>query len=99
MDFSIGSRARRLASMGIASNIGTLHSFYKVLDITLIKVALAFINDPCASTHGSINASSIFISPSGEWKLGGFELCSNPKDEAATLYVSVIVNTSVVFTV
>ncbi|KXN90149.1 N-terminal kinase-like protein [Leucoagaricus sp. SymC.cos] len=51
-----------------------------------ISVALTFLNDPCASTHGRICSHSIFISPSGEWKLGGFELLSNPKDEAAVLY-------------
>ncbi|KAF8637981.1 hypothetical protein AX16_010613 [Volvariella volvacea WC 439] len=51
-----------------------------------ISVALSFINEPCVSTHGNVQINSIFISPSGEWKLGGFELCSNAKDEAAILY-------------
>jgi SCY1-like protein 1 len=50
-------------------------------------VALAFINDSCASTHGNINVNSIFISPSGEWRLGGFEVLSTPKEENAVLYV------------
>ena len=52
------------------------------------QVALAFLNDQCFSTHGKICISSIFLSPSGEWKLGGFELFSSPKDESALLYVS-----------
>lgn len=52
-----------------------------------ISVALTFLNDPCASTHGRISTHSIFISPSGEWKLGGFEILSNPKDDTAVLYV------------
>ncbi|KAF8813689.1 ARM repeat-containing protein [Phlegmacium glaucopus] len=51
-----------------------------------ISVALAFLNDQCVSTHGKISISSIFLSPSGEWKLGGFELFSSPKDENALLY-------------
>lgn len=51
------------------------------------QVALAFINDSCASTHGNINVNSIFISPSGEWRLGGFEVLSTPKEENAVLYV------------
>ncbi|KAI0043803.1 ARM repeat-containing protein [Auriscalpium vulgare] len=51
-----------------------------------ISTALAFVNDPCNSTHGSIRAGSIFLSTSGEWKLGGFELLSSPTDEAAVLY-------------
>ena len=53
-----------------------------------MQVALAFVNDPAASTHGNVCVHSVFISPSGEWKLGGFETLSNAKDEAAVLYVS-----------
>ncbi|KAF4599678.1 hypothetical protein EYR40_006777 [Pleurotus pulmonarius] len=51
-----------------------------------VSVALAFVNDSCASTHGNIRIGSIFITPSGEWKLGGFEVLSNPKDPASVLY-------------
>jgi SCY1-like protein 1 len=51
------------------------------------QVGLAFVNDAAASTHGNVCVHSIFISPSGEWKLGGFELLSSPKDEGAVLYV------------
>jgi len=40
------------------------------------------------STHGNLHVNAVFLSPSGEWKLGGFELFSNPKDtESAVLYV------------
>ena len=52
------------------------------------QVALAFLNDQCFSTHGKISISAIFLLPSGEWKLGGFEIFSTPKDEGALLYVS-----------
>lgn len=51
------------------------------------QVALAFLNDSCASTHGNVRVDSVFLSPSGEWKLGGFEMLSNPKDDTAILYV------------
>jgi SCY1-like protein 1 len=51
------------------------------------QVALAFLNDACESTHGNIRIDSVFISPSGEWRLGGLELFSSAKDEAAVLYV------------
>ncbi|KAF9518113.1 hypothetical protein BS47DRAFT_1338700 [Hydnum rufescens UP504] len=51
-----------------------------------IVIALAFVNDTCQSTHGNVRTDSIFISPSGEWKLGAFELLSNAKDDAAVLY-------------
>ncbi|EPQ57591.1 ARM repeat-containing protein [Gloeophyllum trabeum ATCC 11539] len=52
-----------------------------------ITVALAFVNGPCASTHGNVRVQSIFISPSGEWKLGGFEALSNHKDDMNGYYV------------
>ena len=51
------------------------------------QIALAFVNEACASTHGNVRVDSIFISPSGEWKLGGFEVLSSPKDDSAVLYV------------
>ncbi|KAG9310689.1 hypothetical protein JVU11DRAFT_9282 [Chiua virens] len=53
-----------------------------------ISVALAFINDSAGSTHGSVRPDTIFISPSGEWKLGGFEILSNPKDDNPVLYLN-----------
>ena len=64
--------------------------FYEALvpDQYNSQVALAFLNDQCFSTHGKISISAIFLLPSGEWKLGGFELFSTPKDEGALLYVS-----------
>ncbi|KAH7099222.1 ARM repeat-containing protein [Auriculariales sp. MPI-PUGE-AT-0066] len=51
-----------------------------------VSVALAFINDSAGSTHGAIRVDSVLITPSGEWKLGGFDLLSSPKDDAAVLY-------------
>ncbi|KAG9308080.1 hypothetical protein JVU11DRAFT_12591 [Chiua virens] len=37
-------------------------------------------------THGSVRPNAFFISPSGEWRLGGFEVLSNPKDNNPVLY-------------
>lgn len=51
-----------------------------------VSVALAFINDSASSTHGNVCPKSIFITPAGEWKLGGFEVLSNPRDDLAVLY-------------
>ena len=31
---------------------------------------------------------AVFLAASGEWRLGGFEVLSAPKDETAVLYVS-----------
>lgn len=57
----------------------------------VLQVALSFINDQAMSTHGKLTVDSIFISPSGEWKLGGFELLSNSRDESPLLYVSYLI--------
>ncbi|KAI0915763.1 hypothetical protein AcV5_003595 [Taiwanofungus camphoratus] len=51
-----------------------------------VSVALAFVNESCASTHGNVRVDSIFISVSGEWKLGGFDVLSSATDETAVLY-------------
>jgi SCY1-like protein 1 len=56
-----------------------------------VAIALAFINTTCASTHGNICIDSIFLSPSGEWRIGGFEVLSSTKDENPVLFVSPIV--------
>lgn len=53
-----------------------------------VATALAFVNESCASTHGNLHVDSIFVASSGEWRLGGFELLSSAKDDAAVLYVS-----------
>ena len=37
--------------------------------------------------HGSIRASSVFTSESGEWKLGGFDVLSSMKEDDAVIYV------------
>ncbi|KAG1738786.1 hypothetical protein EDB19DRAFT_1982454 [Suillus lakei] len=51
-----------------------------------ISVALAFLNDSASSTHGNVRPNAIFITPSGEWKLGGFEVLSSPKDDLSVIY-------------
>lgn len=51
-----------------------------------IASTLAFINEEAHSVHGNIRLSSIFISQSGEWRLGGLELLSSMKEEDAIIY-------------
>ncbi|EJU03966.1 ARM repeat-containing protein [Dacryopinax primogenitus] len=51
-----------------------------------VCVALAFINDAGGSAHGNVRTDSVFVSTTGEWKLGGFEVLSQPKDDQAVLY-------------
>ncbi|KAI1270695.1 ARM repeat-containing protein [Xylariaceae sp. FL1019] len=51
-----------------------------------IARTIKFINDEGSSIHGSLRVSSIYTSESGEWKLGGFEVLSNVKDDEAIVY-------------
>ncbi|KIY53084.1 ARM repeat-containing protein [Fistulina hepatica ATCC 64428] len=50
-----------------------------------VAVALAFLNDSELS-HCCLGVPSIYVSPSGEWRLGGFELMSNTRDETSVIY-------------
>ncbi|KAI0179554.1 ARM repeat-containing protein [Hypoxylon sp. FL1284] len=51
-----------------------------------IARTVKFINDEGSSIHGSLRVASIYTSESGEWKLGGFEILSNVKDDDAIIY-------------
>jgi SCY1-like protein 1 len=53
----------------------------------LAKRTLKFINNEASSIHGNVKVASIYTSESGEWKLGGFEVLSNVKDDEAIIYV------------
>ena len=37
--------------------------------------------------HGNVRTSSVFISQSGEWRLGGLEILSSMKEDDANIYV------------
>lgn len=49
---------------------------------------IKFINNEASSVHGSLKVASVFTTESGEWKLGGFEVLSNVKEDDAVIYVS-----------
>jgi SCY1-like protein 1 len=49
---------------------------------------IKFINDEASSVHGALRVGSIYTGESGEWKVAGFEVLSNMKDDDAIIYVS-----------
>lgn len=51
-----------------------------------VAKTLKFINDEATSVHGSIRASSIYTSESGEWKIGGLEILSSMKEDDAVIF-------------
>ena len=59
------------------------HNMLKVRQNTL-----GFVNEEALSVHGNVRTSSIFISQSGEWRLGGLEVLSSMKEDDAVIYVS-----------
>ncbi|KAJ1659668.1 Nuclear aminoacylation-dependent tRNA export pathway component [Dispira simplex] len=48
----------------------------------LYKIARAvqFLNEDCKFVHGNVRPVSVFVTPAGEWLLGGFEVLGNPID-------------------
>ncbi|TPX45292.1 hypothetical protein SeLEV6574_g03948 [Synchytrium endobioticum] len=43
--------------------------------------AIHFINTDCALVHGNLLRSSVFVTPAGEWKLGGWDLCCSLQED------------------
>lgn len=68
--------------IGRHSEIGIRASTYAHVQRTI-----KFINDEASSVHGSLKVASVYTTESGEWKLGGFEVLSNVKDDDAVIYV------------
>lgn len=58
--------------------------------LTTCQRTLKFINDEASSIHGNMRVGSIYTSESGEWKIGGFEVLSNVKDDDAIIYVGAL---------
>lgn len=51
-----------------------------------IANGIKFLNQDAQAFHGNLRISSVFISRSGEWKLGGMEVLSPLSDELAPLW-------------
>ncbi|KAG1766920.1 hypothetical protein EV702DRAFT_1148475 [Suillus placidus] len=75
-----------LALSQSSSNVPREREDWLIWGLHRISVALAFLNDSASSTHGNVRPSAVFITPSGEWKLGGFEVLSNPRDDLSVIY-------------
>lgn len=67
--------------------------------LTTCQRTLKFINDEASSIHGNMRVGSIYTSESGEWKIGGFEVLSNVKDDDAIIYVCLLKELSHISTI
>ncbi|GJC89211.1 SCY1 protein kinase [Colletotrichum tofieldiae] len=57
-----------------------------VAALTVVQRTIKFINDEASSIHGNLRVGSVYTSESGEWKMSGFEVLSNVKDDEAVIY-------------
>ena len=60
----------------LAQSASTQEKEACVWGLWTVVQAMHFINADCRLQHGNICIPSIFVSDSGDWKLGGFELMS-----------------------
>ncbi|KAK0534147.1 Nuclear aminoacylation-dependent tRNA export pathway component [Tilletia horrida] len=54
--------------------------------LSKLATAVKFINVDAQSAHGNIRIDSIFVTPAGEWRLGGFDVLSAMNDPAGVLF-------------
>ncbi|RKP38644.1 armadillo-type protein, partial [Dimargaris cristalligena] len=50
-----------------------------------IAQAVKFLNVDCKLVHGNLRSSSVYVTPAGEWRLGGFETLCNPSEPDAVI--------------
>lgn len=76
-------RSRRPKSAGASSTEATSKSQKESLlneilwGFRCVVLALEFLHTKGSLLHGNVSPSSIFVTPSGDWKLGSFELATN----------------------
>lgn len=60
----------------------------KVYGLLHLATALSFLNKDGGSIHGNVRSEAIWLTQGGEWKLGGFEVCTKKDEDAGVLWVS-----------
>lgn len=60
----------------------------KVYGLLHVSSALSFLNREGQSVHGGLRTTTVWVTPGGEWKLGGMELCSRLDEPDAVMWVS-----------
>ncbi|KAL7748983.1 Nuclear aminoacylation-dependent tRNA export pathway component [Sorochytrium milnesiophthora] len=65
-----------------------------LLGLYKIAQAISFLNKDCKMVHCNIRPASVFVTRSGEWKLGGLEVLSSMAEEpfAAGLYSDLLMD-------
>ncbi|GAA5886151.1 hypothetical protein JCM3774_002997 [Rhodotorula dairenensis] len=58
----------------------------KVYGLLHVASALAFLNRDGNCVHGGLRTTSVWVTPGGEWKLGGMEVCSRLDEPDAVMW-------------
>lgn len=58
----------------------------KVYGLLHVSSALSFLNREGQSVHGGLRTTTVWVTPGGEWKLGGMELCSRLDEPDAVMW-------------
>lgn len=75
-------------SLSVALEVEGLEEESKVYGLLHLATALSFLNKDGGSLHGNVRHGAIWIAQGGEWKLGGFEVCTRKDDDDGILWVS-----------
>ncbi|GAA5978305.1 hypothetical protein JCM10908_004306 [Rhodotorula pacifica] len=69
-----------------AGGTGALADESKVYGLLHVSSALAFLNREGQSVYGGLRTTSVWVTPGGEWKLGGMEVCSRLDEPDAVMW-------------
>lgn len=72
----------------VIDSAGALAEESKVYGLLHVSSALAFLNREGQSVHGGLRTTTVWVTPGGEWKLGGMEVCSRLDEPDAVMWVS-----------
>ncbi|KAL7415296.1 armadillo-type protein [Mrakia frigida] len=72
-------RVKPLCSILSDATSVKLEEEYIMWGLQKITTALSFLNTQAVSVHGLVRPSSIFVTESGEWRLGGLDLLSSTR--------------------
>lgn len=73
---------------------GGLSEESKVYGLLHVCTALGFLNRDGQSVHGGLRTTSVWVTPGGEWKLGGMEVCSRLDEPDGAMWVRIVLSLS-----
>ncbi|GAA5949077.1 hypothetical protein JCM10213_007084 [Rhodosporidiobolus nylandii] len=75
-----------VALSSLLDSAGALSEEAKLYGLLHVCTALGFLNKDGQSVHGGLRTTSVWVTPGGEWKLGGMEVCSRIDEQDGTMW-------------